>query len=149
MTKFMTLPKLIVAKDKAKKTLFTKVIEAIAMPTPAGNQPSNFKNVLFLGNGNYYGDVFKAWNDDEANFILYLGKKGDEFKDQTMETIIIIALILATLLMIAIHHFSNWLFRKAWEEESVLTALIGLVYILLNVLYIAFLYRLFTELNKL
>jgi len=73
-----------------------------------------------------------------------------------METIIIIALILATLIMIAIHHLYNWGTRKVFSNDSyyivsvpeLIILGLTLTYIVFNVLYIKFLFVIFIELTK-
>ena len=47
----------------------------------ADHQPEHYDNVLFLGTDGDYGDVFKAWDDEDVSFWLYFGEKGDEFND--------------------------------------------------------------------
>ena len=79
MTKYTTLNKQ--ETSKGKETVFTKCVMSDDV-TKATAQPSEFDNVLFLGNDYSYGDVFKAWNNGEENdYCLYFGTKGDEFDD--------------------------------------------------------------------
>ena len=61
-----------------EKTVFTKVINTSSVEKPT-RQPNSYKNVEFIGNDNFYGDVFKAWDSEPCEFTLYFGKKGDEF----------------------------------------------------------------------
>jgi hypothetical protein len=72
-----------------------------------------------------------------------------------MNIILWTGLVLATLIMIAIHHLGNWGLRKAISSaddfndgDGSMVALGVFIYLLLNILYIEFLYIIFTELNK-
>lgn len=42
--------------------------------------PEHYKNIVHIGKDIMYGDVFKAYDEDESNFTLFFGKKGSEFK---------------------------------------------------------------------
>ena len=77
-TKFMTLGD---SKKTGKKTVFKTLLNSSFTAIKADSQPKDYTNVLFLGHDDGYGDVFKAWRDDQDNFILYFGEKGDEFND--------------------------------------------------------------------
>jgi hypothetical protein len=82
MTKFMTLSKPIDPEAKTKITLFNNLIMYDGTLGTNHNRPSDFKNVLFLGHSNCYAkDLFMAWDNNREDFVLYLGVKGDEFKD--------------------------------------------------------------------
>lgn len=77
MTKFTTLgskPKII-----KKETIFNGYLEENKQYRDTKLTPNDFDNVLYLGHDRSYGDVFKCWDDDSDNFILYFGVKGDEF----------------------------------------------------------------------
>ena len=77
MTKFKTLQQ---SKPKNKTTFDTFLVNKRRITTQAVANPTEYDNVLYIGYSQSYGDVFKAWNDnDEDNFIIYFGKKGDEF----------------------------------------------------------------------
>lgn len=77
-TKFMTLNGNL--KTINKETIFTKVLEPDFRIDEDCLQPEDWDNVLYLGYDTGYGDVFKAWdNEDENSFTLYFGEKGDEF----------------------------------------------------------------------
>ena len=80
MTKYTTLH---TKKTEGKETVFTALVCSDAkqdfdnLPSP-----NKYDNVMFLGSDNSYGDVFKAWDDEEGdNFFIYFGVKGDEFND--------------------------------------------------------------------
>lgn len=76
MTKFTSL----VSESKEKKeTVFIHYLDSNKEMDFASSKPSIFDNVLYIGRDENYGDVFKAWNDDEIGFALYFGTKGDEF----------------------------------------------------------------------
>lgn len=77
-TKFMTLER---EKKETKKTKFTHVISSkTEIEETNVFYPTSFDNVLWIGFNNFYGDVFKAWdNGRENNFVIYFGEKGDEF----------------------------------------------------------------------
>lgn len=77
-TKFMTLGD---SKKGGKKTVFKTFLNSSFTAIKAESQPEDYTNVLFLGHDDGYGDVFKAWSDDQDNFILFFGEKGDEFND--------------------------------------------------------------------
>ena len=65
-----------------KKTVFTRYVEDDSTVVECSNEePSDWDNVLYLGNDRDYGDVFKAWNSDGRYFMIYFGEKGDEFND--------------------------------------------------------------------
>lgn len=68
-------------KKEPKETIFLKYVEANRAPNEPISKPKSFDNVLHLGHDKNYGDVFKAWNDnDHDNFSLYFGVAGDEFQ---------------------------------------------------------------------
>lgn len=77
MTKFLTLQTLAI-KEK-KETKFQFFINSEMNVQECQNEPNDFKNVLWIGYDIGYGDVFKAWNDNENDFVIYIGEKGDEF----------------------------------------------------------------------
>ena len=78
-TKFITLNGDL--KTINKKTVFTKGINGdFSITNEICLQPKDWDNVLYLGHDKDYGDVFKAWDDgNEEDFVLFFGKKGDEF----------------------------------------------------------------------
>ncbi len=65
--------------NTSKKTTFTKAIYHTYKIKNAEDCPLNYKNVLHIGYDKYYGDVFKAWDDDENDFVIYFGERGYEF----------------------------------------------------------------------
>lgn len=80
--KFYTLNDVLSGKKPKKETQFTALVLSDAKPQVhiVENRHRQFDNVVLIGRGNVYGDVFKAWNDgDENNFLIYIGVAGDEF----------------------------------------------------------------------
>ena len=77
-TNFLTLNKIVKTE---KKTVFNKIvtynlkIEDIEITTP-----DDYLNVLHLGYDGEYGDVFKCWSEDENDFSIIFGEKGNEFE---------------------------------------------------------------------
>lgn len=78
-TKFTTLSS---ETKKLVKTVFTSYItfEKKISVTDDRQTPDSYDNVLYLGHDGIYGDVFKAWYDDDDNFFIFFGIAGDEFK---------------------------------------------------------------------
>ena len=76
-TNYITLK---IEKVESKKTVFSKLLDSELNISEAISRPEDYKNVIHIGNDACYGDVFKAWDDDENNFCLFLGFAGDEFK---------------------------------------------------------------------
>ena len=62
-----------------KKTVFQSYLSSSMTIKAATLEPSKFKNVEFIGSDKDYGEVFKVWDDDINEFMLYFGVKGDEF----------------------------------------------------------------------
>lgn len=77
MTKFINLTKKEV--KTTEKTVFKKYLTESFSVGEASAGPESWENVAFIGNDALYGDVFKCWNKNENDFILYFGTKGDEF----------------------------------------------------------------------
>ena len=75
-TNYMSLN---IDKQETKKTIFKKCVSSTLEIFSTVYKPCDFENVLFIGNDKYYGDVFKAWNDERDFYILF-GTAGDEFK---------------------------------------------------------------------
>ena len=77
-TNFMSLDK---KQKENKKTIFTHIVEFDKkIKETSFNKPEDYENVLYIGYDNDYGDVFKVWNEEEENnFIIFFGTKGDEF----------------------------------------------------------------------
>ena len=67
-------------KQEPKKTVFEKQVDWCLTIDTTLCRPDEFKNVLHIGKDNNYGDVFKAWNDNENDFYIFFGTAGDEFK---------------------------------------------------------------------
>ena len=76
-TTFMTLN---CEKQELNKTVFEKQITPCSIIEETTWSPDQFKNVLYIGSDKDYGDVFKAWDDDENYFFIFFGTAGDEFK---------------------------------------------------------------------
>lgn len=75
MTKF--IDKNSQGKD-IKATVFTKSVDANLKIRDAAFQPCHYNNVEFIGHDRQYGDVFKTWDNDPNDFVLYFGTKGEE-----------------------------------------------------------------------
>ena len=80
MTKFKTLNS---NKKEKKETVFTHYVDTgKTIEKTDIDEPEQWKNVLHIGYDDDYGDVFKAWNEDDQNeFVIFFGQKGDEFED--------------------------------------------------------------------
>lgn len=76
-TKYLTFKPIELSHLK-KKTKFNSYLAVNSIIT-CNQQPEGYDNVLFIGHDDVYGDVFKAWNNEESMFTLYFGEKGDEF----------------------------------------------------------------------
>jgi len=75
MTKFIDKT---TAKEVIKKTVFKELLNSSKKIAPATWTPNDYETVEYIGHDQYYGDVFKASNDD-TGCVLYFGEKGDEF----------------------------------------------------------------------
>ena len=64
---------------ESTKTVFTSVV-GVNLIHPVKHTPSDYENALHIGFDNFYGDVFKCWNNDINKFTIYFGTAGDEFK---------------------------------------------------------------------
>lgn len=74
-TKFTTLDN----KQSKKETIFTHLVGTDKKPIDVSEKASQWENVLHLGRDTHYGDVFKAWeNEDEDGFCIFFGVKGNE-----------------------------------------------------------------------
>ena len=82
MTKFIDNTK----KNNSKKTVFEKVLtfDFVIEKAGAGYCLDVYEKVEFIGHDESYGDVFKAYHDadDDNNFTLFFGVKGDEFNNE-------------------------------------------------------------------
>ena len=65
-----------------KQTKFTHYVDSDKeIQSNETDDPSKWDNCLHIGTDEYYGDVFKVWDDGkENNFTIYFGEKGDEFE---------------------------------------------------------------------
>ena len=76
-TNFLTLDK--IAKT-GNKTVFKKIVAGnLEINEVECTTPDDYRNILYLGHDNYYGDVFKCWNH-ESDFAIIFGEKGNEFE---------------------------------------------------------------------
>ena len=80
MTKFIDNTK----KANSKKTVFEKALSFDFIVDDACGSINDYEKVEFIGHDESYGDVFKAYHDenDENNFTLFFGTKGDEFNNE-------------------------------------------------------------------
>lgn len=80
MTKFIDNTK----KANSKKTVFEKALSFDFIVDDAISNVTDYEKVEFIGHDESYGDVFKAYRDenDENNFTLFFGVKGSEFDEQ-------------------------------------------------------------------
>ena len=80
MTKFIDNTK----KNKSKKTVFEKVLTFDFVIEKAECCLDVYEKVEFIGHDESYGDVFKAYHDenDDNNFALFFGIKGSEFDEE-------------------------------------------------------------------
>ena len=79
MTKFIDNTK----KNKSKKTVFEKALSFDFTVVDAFAVVTDYEKVEFIGHDESYGDVFKAYHDenDDNNFALFFGVKGSEFDE--------------------------------------------------------------------
>ena len=80
MTKFIDNTK----KPNVKKTVFKKALTFDFTVVDAFAVVTDYEKVEFIGHDESYGDVFKAYHDenDDNNFALFFGVKGSEFDEQ-------------------------------------------------------------------
>ena len=80
MTKFIDNTK----KNTSKKTVFEKVLTFRFAIKNVECDLDVYDKVEFIGHDESYGDVFKAYHDenDDNNFTLCFGVKGSEFDEQ-------------------------------------------------------------------
>ncbi len=86
MTQFSKLTTQVVQPKQIKKTVFTYVMgfrfdTGEPYMDRAMYQPEHFTEVIYLGRHSSGHDMFKAVSIDGITFGLYLGQKGDEFKN--------------------------------------------------------------------
>ena len=63
----------------ANKTIFTHVVDTDRKVVETGMKPEAYKVVELIGIDGSYGAVFKAYDHDGDDFILFFGTVGDEF----------------------------------------------------------------------
>lgn len=83
MTNFIKMPPIdreVKETKEPKKTVFKSVVNTEREIVDTMLTPRNFDNVLHIGKGMYYGDVFKCWNSTSDVFYIFIGTAGDEFK---------------------------------------------------------------------
>ena len=73
--------------NNPKKTTFKKYLSSgfeVVDVDCIFHSTENYDIIEYLGTDNSYGDVFKAYHDenDENNFTLFFGVKGDEFNNE-------------------------------------------------------------------
>ena len=80
MTKFIDNTK----KNTSKKTVFEKALSFDFTVDVTCADVYDYEKVEFIGHDESYGDVFKAYHDenDDNNFTLFFGVKGSEFDEQ-------------------------------------------------------------------
>ena len=80
MTKFIDNTK----KANSKMTVFEKALSFDFTVVDAFAVVTDYEKVEFIGHDESYGDVFKAYHDenDENNFTLFFGVKCYEFDEQ-------------------------------------------------------------------
>lgn len=61
------------------KTIFTHVIHIDRRVRETNLKPEDYKVIELIGIDSIYGAVFKAYDHDSADFILFFGTAGDEF----------------------------------------------------------------------
>ena len=66
-------------REIVNKTVFTHVVNGDKGFGIADNSPEQFDTVELIGIDSSYGAVFKAYDHDGDDFILFFGTVGDEF----------------------------------------------------------------------
>ena len=66
-------------REIANKTIFTHVVDTDREVVETGMKPEAYKVVELIGIDGSYGAVFKAYDHDGDDFILFFGTVGDEF----------------------------------------------------------------------
>ena len=61
------------------KTVFTHAVDVDREVVETGMKPENYEVVELIGIDGSYGAVFKAYDHDSDDFILFFGTAGDEF----------------------------------------------------------------------
>ena len=77
-TNYLTLDKMVKTEQK---TVFKKIVTYdFKIKEIEWTTPQDYDNVLYLGHDGDYGDVFKCWSEDENDFAIIFGEKGNEFE---------------------------------------------------------------------
>lgn len=63
----------------ANKTIFTNIVDVDGRVRETNMKPEAYKVVELIGIDSIYGAVFKAYDYDSDDFILFFGIAGDEF----------------------------------------------------------------------
>lgn len=63
----------------ANKTIFTNIVNVDGRVRETNMKPEAYKVVELIGIDSIYGAVFKAYDHDSDDFILFFGIAGDEF----------------------------------------------------------------------
>lgn len=66
-------------KKEKKETVFTHFINSHKEIEKISYFATDFENVMLICRDKYYGDVFKAWDNDPNIFTIFFGIAGDEF----------------------------------------------------------------------
>ena len=66
-------------REIVNKTVFTHVVDVDREVVETGMKPENYEVVELIGIDGSYGAVFKAYDHDSADFVLFFGIAGDEF----------------------------------------------------------------------
>ena len=61
------------------KTIFTNVVDVDRRVRETNLKPEDYKVIELIGIDSIYGAVFKAYDHDSADFVLFFGTAGDEF----------------------------------------------------------------------
>ena len=61
------------------KTIFTNIVDVDRRVRETDRKPEAYKVVELIGIDSIYGAVFKAYDHDSADFVLFFGIAGDEF----------------------------------------------------------------------
>ena len=66
-------------REIVNKTVFTHAIDVDREVVETGLEPKNYEVVELIGIDSSYGAVFKAYDHDRVDFVLFFGIAGDEF----------------------------------------------------------------------
>lgn len=76
-TNFLTLERK--KKKEKKETIFTHFINSHREIKRTSYIATDFENVMLIGRDKVYGDIFKCWDNDPNEFLIFFGTAGDEF----------------------------------------------------------------------